>query len=114
MDKHEQEQVAEADAARQQAEQGLKSEVVRDLGVPELLQHDQAATAIAGVWRSSDDRIHTQIVPPQEWDDPAVWGIVLADVVKHLVKQYSVLHPSRSKTAIQNRIVHMLNDELRS
>lgn len=45
-----------------------------------------------------------------EFDTPAIWGIVLADIVQHLVNAY--VKDGMSAREVRADIVHMLNAEL--
>ena len=51
---------------------------------PIAAKHD--AVEIARIWTRPDDV--TQVVLDVHWDMPAMWGMVLADLARHVVNAY--------------------------
>jgi hypothetical protein len=57
------------------------------MSVPEVVQADPSAEAILSVWSVRDGQVFS--VRVQHWDDPAAWGILLADLARHIARGYA-------------------------
>lgn len=50
---------------------------------PREITSDEGAKEILSAWLQSDSR-NTVIVKPETWPDPAAWGLLLADIARHI------------------------------
>jgi hypothetical protein len=53
------------------------------LGLPSEITSDQSATEILSAWLQSNGR-NTVTLKPDTWPDPAAWGLLLADIARHI------------------------------
>lgn len=58
-----------------------------ELDIPQTLAADARATEILRVWLTGDTQ--TFVLRSNVWDDPAVWGILLVDLARHLANAYT-------------------------
>lgn len=79
-----------------------------ELNVPGLAK-DKDSYEVLRVW--SDKNYSSQFVVGPKWEDPAVWGITLADMVKKISEVHAKKHGGDAK-AIQGTITSMLTAEL--
>jgi len=59
----------------------------RELPIPPAAQRSSDAAEIISVWIS--DGAPSVVVRSGIWDDPASWGILLADILGHIVKAHA-------------------------
>ena len=59
---------------------------LNELGVPPKAEADPAAFEIARVWVASGGQQVS--LRHYQWSDPAAWGILLADLTRHLANAY--------------------------
>lgn len=59
----------------------------RSLPIPPVMATDHRSTEIVRVWVGSGQSHFT--ILPLAWKDPAVWGILLADLARHVATEYS-------------------------
>jgi hypothetical protein len=59
---------------------------VKELTIPEAARQDAASVEVLRVWIAN----HRQHVSLQmgAWEDPGAWGILLADLARHVVNAY--------------------------
>lgn len=53
-------------------------------------------------------------ITPAVWEDPAAWGILLADLVRHIAAAESQLRPELSSEAFLDRLFEGFHAELAS
>ncbi len=58
----------------------------QSLDVPPIAQRDKAAFELIRVWIAEGGQ-HVSL-RSGVWDDPAYWGVMLADLAKHIVKAH--------------------------
>jgi hypothetical protein len=54
--------------------------------IPEAAQHDKNSMEIIRVWIANKNQHFTLRVGL--WDDPAAWGLLLADLARNIAKSY--------------------------
>jgi hypothetical protein len=62
---------------------------VNELNIPPKALSDIKAVELARIWAAGGNQIVT--FRAETWSDPATWGIMLVDFVKHLGKAYELL-----------------------
>jgi hypothetical protein len=85
------------------------SEQSRELAAPENMSED--ALEILRVWVTDAEQevsIRTEV-----WDDPAVWGIFLYDLVRHVARAYAQT-TSRTEEQARDRILEGFSAEISS
>lgn len=70
-------------AAPQRADLG-SGKPEKQLAVPAAATHDAAAFELLRVWVA--DQAQQVTLRPGVWEEPSAWGIVLADLVRSIVK----------------------------
>ncbi|MBA3393422.1 MAG: DUF5076 domain-containing protein [Deltaproteobacteria bacterium] len=60
----------------------------RELPIPAAIARDKGARDVLRVWTGGDDN-HTIVLRSDEWEDPAVWGMLLADLARHVAASYA-------------------------
>jgi Domain of unknown function (DUF5076) len=60
---------------------------MRELQLPRDVIQDPAASEILRVWVKSETQGF--VSRPDVWDDPAAWGLLLADLARHLAQGYA-------------------------
>lgn len=81
----------------------------RDLGVPSEVTQDSNAAEVIRAWVANGGLVCA--VRPLQWQNPAAWGLVLADVARHVanaVRDEVGTEPSATLESIRN----MFNKEL--
>jgi hypothetical protein len=59
-----------------------------ELDTPPIAKSNADAVEILRVWAAED--VGQQLVLRTTWDDPAGWGLLLADVARHVANAYAV------------------------
>ena len=67
----------------------------RELQLPPAVKLAEEATEIARIWLVAD-RQHV-VLPRTLWNDPAAWGLMLADLARHVAKAYAAQGHSSSE-----------------
>ena len=81
----------------------------RSLVVPPQIGENSDSVEILRVFKTSD---HQKFISKADvWEDPAAWGILLADLVTHLSEAYALEKGVEPKVA-RERILHALQMEL--
>jgi hypothetical protein len=80
------------------------------IDVPPQVRTDPDSEDIVRVWGMSD-RSQIFSVRVSRWDDPAAWGLLLADLARHIAKSYAA-EGSRTEDAALGRIIAGLRAEL--
>src|SRR5688572_22160669 len=85
------------------------NETNRELVIPPIAAGSNTSKEILRAW-VADNSLHCSLVPTA-WDDPSAWGIVLADVAKHVA---NAVHEERgiSVEDTLDSIKHMFNAEM--
>jgi len=55
--------------------------------VPEQVRSEPTAKEILRVWSVTNGQVFS--VRVEHWDDPAAWGILLADLARHIARSYA-------------------------
>ena len=58
----------------------------KEISIPSGIQADSAAQEIMRVWKTGDQQ--TAIFEGTVWSDPAVWGIICVDILRHVADAY--------------------------
>jgi Domain of unknown function (DUF5076) len=75
----------------------------RQLGIPDAALRDEKSYEIARVW-VAEKAEHVSLLIGT-WDDPVAWGIVLADLARHVANGYEQdKGPDRSETLQRIRV----------
>jgi len=75
----------------------------RDLTVPGEVARDPRASELLRAWVANNGLVCS--LRPEIWDDPANWGILLADVARHVANAIEELNgsdPEETLAAIQD------------
>ena len=57
-----------------------------ELAIPPQAARDRSAVEIGRIWLAAGDQHVT--LRPNVWEDPAAWGLLLADLAKHVANSY--------------------------
>jgi len=80
-----------------------------ELSAPTSALNDPNGTEIIRGWVANNG-LEISLLPGA-WDDPAAWGIALADVIRHLADAYSQTQ-GRSREDTVARITSLIHAEL--
>ena len=69
-----------------------KPKHANELDVPPQVLSDGRAVEIARIWAAGGNQVVT--FRAETWTDPATWGIMLVDFVKHIADAYEKLDKS--------------------
>src|SRR5260370_38096135 len=64
----------------------------KSLSVPPVAQRDKASFEVLRVWIAEKGQ-HVSI-RSGAWEDPFAWGIVLADLARHIALAHELQHPN--------------------
>jgi hypothetical protein len=81
----------------------------RDLNVPSEVERDAKAREVLRAWVANGGL--TCSLRPDTWGDPSAWGIVLADVARHVANAVRDLN-GEEPTATTAKILAVFNAEL--
>lgn len=81
----------------------------KELKIPEAAQTDTSSLEILRVWIANKEQ-HCSI-RVGVWDDPAAWGIVLADLAQHVANSYAEDRDQEIKS-IMTRIKNAFDSEI--
>ncbi len=84
----------------------------QEIAIPIKVLRDEAARELLRVWVTSDDTTHVSIDLAHA-SDPAVWGIVLADMARHIANVYKIEHEANTKEIVE-RIAQTFATEVES
>jgi len=82
-----------------------------ELIIPESTKTDLKAQEILRAWVANGN-LHVSL-SVETWNDPTAWGIVLADLAKHVAKAYQ-LHKQLDEAETLKRIKAVMDAELPS
>jgi hypothetical protein len=80
------------------------------LQIPEAAKNDSSAVEILRIWIAGDSQ-HVSL-KTGIWEDPAVWGLMLSDLAKHVANAYAAAGMDRAE-ALQ-RVYEGLQVEMES
>lgn len=79
--------------------------------VPPEVKGEARAREILRVWRLPTSQVFSARV--ETWPDPAAWGLLLADLARHIARSYAELG-THSETAALERLVAGWHAEMES
>jgi hypothetical protein len=80
------------------------------LDIPPAASRDQASFEVLRVWIAE----HGQHVSLRSdaWEDPFAWGIVLADLARHVALAHQMQHPEDDSDAFAERLLEGFHAEI--
>jgi hypothetical protein len=80
------------------------------LGIPPVAQRDKASFEVMRVWIAE----HGQHVSIRSgaWEDPFAWGIVLADLARHIAHAHELQNDAADKDAFLHRLLEGFQAEI--
>lgn len=84
----------------------------KPLDPPPAAAHDKAAFELLRVW-IADQGQHVSL-RSGVWEDPFAWGIVLADLARHIVNAEAMTRKGLDKEAFLERILEGFSAEIES
>jgi Domain of unknown function (DUF5076) len=82
------------------------------LSIPPVAQRDKASFEVLRVWIAEQGQ-HVSI-RSGAWDDPFAWGIVLADLARHIALAHEMQDEKIDKQAFLERLLEGFNAEIDS
>jgi hypothetical protein len=82
------------------------------LSVPPVAQRDKASFEVMRVWIAEQGQ-HVSI-RSGAWEDPFAWGIVLADLARHIALAHELQGEGVDKEAFLHRLLEGFNAEIES
>jgi hypothetical protein len=82
------------------------------LSIPPVAQRDKASFEVLRVW-IADQGQHVSI-RSGAWDDPFAWGIVLADLARHIALAHEMQDQKIDKQAFLERLLEGFSAEIDS
>ena len=58
----------------------------KPIAVPEAVKRAQHASELLRAWATSEGQVFS--VRVEHWEDPAAWGLLLADLARHIAESY--------------------------
>ena len=83
---------------------------VKHLELPLAAQRDKAAFEVLRVW-IADQGQHVSI-RSGAWEDPFAWGIVLADLARHIANAHAIQNEAVDKEAFLARLLEGFEAEI--
>ena len=80
------------------------------LDIPAAAQRDKASFEVLRVWIAEKGQ-HVSI-QSGAWDDPFAWGIVLADLARHIALAHQLQHPDADIDAFAERLLEGFHAEI--
>src|ERR1700679_3794391 len=80
------------------------------LNIPEAAQRDKASFEVLRVWIAEQGQ-HVSI-RSGAWEDPFAWGIVLADLARHVALAHQLQHPDADIEAFAERLLEGFHAEI--
>jgi hypothetical protein len=81
---------------------------IRPLEIPTGLPPDARASELIRIWYAGDRQYVS--IRSDAWDDPAAWGVILADLVRH-VSHSVALSSGRDAKGVEARLIEGFNAE---
>ena len=82
----------------------------KTLEIPPVAQRDKASFEVLRVWIAEQSQ-HVSI-RSGAWEDPFAWGIVLADLARHIAHAHSLQKESVDEDAFLARVLEGFNAEI--
>ena len=82
------------------------------LSIPPVAQRDKASFEVLRVWIAEQGQ-HVSI-RSGAWEDPFAWGIVLADLARHIALAHEMQDERVNKDAFLERLLEGFNAEIDS
>jgi Domain of unknown function (DUF5076) len=82
------------------------------LSIPPVAQRDKASFEVLRVWIAEQGQ-HVSI-RSGAWDDPFAWGIVLADLARHIALAHEIQDEKIDKEAFLERLLEGFSAEIDS
>jgi Domain of unknown function (DUF5076) len=82
------------------------------LDIPPVAQRDKASFEVLRVWIAEQSQ-HVSI-RSGAWDDPFAWGIVLADLARHIALAHEMQDEKINKEAFLERLLEGFSAEIDS
>ena len=86
--------------------------VEKILSIPPVAQRDKASFEVLRVWIAEQGQ-HVSI-RSGAWEDPFAWGIVLADLARHIVNAESIHRKNFDEDAFFERMLEGFRAEIES
>ena len=80
------------------------------LDVPPAAQRDKASFEVMRVWIAEQGQ-HVSI-QSGAWEDPFAWGIVLADLARHIALAHQMQNPKVDQDAFMERLLEGFQAEI--
>lgn len=74
-----------------------------ELAAPPAARMDPKSFEIARLWIANDG--HHVALRPDVWDDPAAWGLLLADLARHVANAYEQSGGHEAGAALERVLV---------
>lgn len=82
----------------------------KHLAVPPAAARDKASFEVLRVWIAEQGQ-HVSI-RPNAWDDPFAWGIVLADLARHIALAHQLERPDTDIDTFVTRLLEGFHAEI--
>ena len=82
----------------------------KTLAIPPAAQRDKASFEVLRVWIAKQGQ-HVSI-QSGAWDDPFAWGIVLADLARHIALAHTIQNASTDEDAFLARLLEGFQAEI--
>ena len=69
------------------------------LPIPDPVEHDPGSFQLLSVWIASGNQ-HIAL-RAEVWDDPAAWGLMLADLARHIASTYELDNGTDRSTTLK-------------
>jgi hypothetical protein len=84
----------------------------KSLPVPRAVKKNRKAVEIVRIWTAKG--VPHFVLRPDQWDDPAAWGILLADLARQVVSVHEARTPGLDGGAMLERIRSGFEEEMAS
>jgi hypothetical protein len=84
--------------------------VEKNLSIPPVAQRDKASFEVMRVWIAEQGQ-HVSI-RSGAWEDPFAWGIVLADLARHIVHAHQLQNEGTDTEAFLQRLLEGFQAEI--
>src|SRR3984885_2810276 len=84
--------------------------VEKILSIPPVAQRDKASFEVLRVWIAEQGQ-HVSI-RSGAWEDPFAWGIVLADLARHVALAHQLQHPDTDVDGFVERLLEGFHAEI--
>ena len=93
-----------------QAETGVRMGADKNLSIPPVAQRDKASFEVMRVWIAEQGQ-HVSI-RSGAWEDPFAWGIVLADLARHIAHAHQLQNEGTDTDAFLQRLLEGFQAEI--